>query len=79
MDPDVRRLLMLGKQQYQNGKCGMAITSFRAALELDPNNQWAKRGLQACKQARQQQSEQTLQNDPQPTNQPPAWRRRRQN
>ena len=64
MDPDVRRLLLLGKQQYENHRYGQAMSSFRAVLDLDPNNQWAKRGLEACQQARQQQSEQVLQNDP---------------
>lgn len=63
MDPDVRRLLIQGKQQYANGKYGAAIASFRAVLQLQPNNQWAQRGIEACQQARQQQSEQILQSD----------------
>ena len=82
MDPEVRRLLLQGKQQYENHRYGMAMASFRHVLQLDPNNEWAKRGIEACVQARQQQSEQVLQNDPQET--PPAttqsgqgWRRRR--
>ena len=82
VDPDVRRLLMIGKQQYQNGKYGMAMNSFRAALELDPGNPWALRGIEACKEARQQQSEQVIQQD-QGTQQQqggyPRWRRRQPN
>ncbi len=80
MDPDVRRLLVLGKQQYENHRYGQAMSSFRAVLDLNPNNQWAQRGIEACKAARQQQSEQVLQNDPQ-GNQgyTPGWRRRRPN
>jgi eukaryotic-like serine/threonine-protein kinase len=81
MDPDVRRLLLLGKQQYENHRYGQAMSSFRAVLALDPNNQWAQRGIEACKEARQQQSEQVLQNDqPQQGNQGyQNWRRRRPN
>ena len=78
MDPDVRRLLLLGKQQYENHRYGQAMSSFRAVLDLDPNNQWAQRGIEACKQARQQQSEQVLQNDQAQQN-VPGWRRRRPN
>ena len=66
MDPEVKRLLLLGKQQYENGRYGQAMANFRSVLQLDPNNQWAQRGLEACQQARQRQSEQVLQNDPAP-------------
>ena len=87
MDPEVKRLLMIGKQQYDNGKYGQAMASFRSALELDPNNEWAKRGIEACKQARQRQSEQILhsdqgqsqQSDQQGTQNVPRWRRKRPN
>ncbi len=80
MDPDVKRLLLLGKQQYENHRYGQAMSSFRAVLDLDPGNQWAQRGIEACKAARQQQSEQVLQQDQSQGNQQqgnyPRWRRR---
>ncbi len=80
MDPDIRRLLQMGKKQYDNGKYGMAMNSFRAVLELDPNNPWAQRGIEACKAAKQRKSEQILQQD-QSQNSPqqgayPRWRHR---
>lgn len=86
MDPGVNRLLTIGKQQYDNGKYGQAMATFRSALELDPNNEWAKRGIEACKRARQQQSEQILQSDQAQSQQSdqqgnqnvPRWRRRRE-
>jgi cytochrome c-type biogenesis protein CcmH/NrfG len=83
MDPDVRRLLAIGKRQYENGKYGQAMASFRAALELDPKNEWAQRGIAACQEARQRQSEQVLQQDQPQANQQqgnyPRWRRRQPN
>jgi len=78
MSPDVKRLLQIGKQQYDNGKYGAAMASFRAALELDPNNQWAQKGIEACKAARQRQSEQVLQQG-QPQGNLPRWRRKQPN
>jgi serine/threonine-protein kinase len=82
MSSDVKRLLLLGRQQYENKKYGAAMASFRAALDLDPKNQWALRGIELCKEARQQQSEQVLQQG-QSTDQQqgnvPRWKRRRPN
>ncbi len=73
--------MRLGKQQYDNHKYGLALATFREVLAIDPGYQPAQRAIQVCREARQQQSEQVLQND-QLGNQPqnlPRWRRRQQN
>jgi Flp pilus assembly protein TadD len=76
---EVVRLLQLGQQQYENGKYGLAMSTFREVLALDPNNRWAKQGIAASHKARQQQSEQVLQNDhvgqSGQTQSGPRWRR----
>ncbi len=78
LDPDIKQLLQLGKQQYENGKYGAAMASFRAVLDLDPNNHWAQKGIEACKAARQRQSEQLLQQGQSQGN-VPRWRRKQPN
>ncbi len=82
VSPEVLQLLRLGKQQYEHEKYGQAMNSFRAVLDIEPANVWAQRGIEACKEARQKQSEQVLQsNQAQTDNQQraPLWRRRRPN